>query len=76
MPLSKSCRISRELSRLVRTGRFLEQSDKQVSPSLPTQAPVSESDRCAAFIDQMLPQLPEILPQSADYRRALAGVPV
>ena len=75
MPLSKSCRISRELSRLVRTGRFLEQSDKQVSPSLPTQAPVSESDRCAAFIDQMLPQLPEILPQNAAYKPALSGAP-
>lgn len=75
MPLSKSCRISRELSRLVRAGRFLEQSDEQLIKTPPTQTPVAESDRCAAFIDQMLPQLPEILPQNAAYKPALSGAP-
>ncbi|MFN7866763.1 MAG: mitochondrial fission ELM1 family protein [Planctomyces sp.] len=75
MPLRKSSRISRELCRLIRAGRFLEQSTEQLTLTLPAQNPVSESDRCAAFLDQLLPSLPEIRTQTAPYPAALSGAP-
>lgn len=75
MPLRTSSRISRELCRLVRAGRFLESSDELPALPLPTPAPVSESDRCAAFIDQLLPRSTEILPQPAVCIPTLSGAP-
>lgn len=75
MPLRQSSRISRELCRLIRAGRFLEQSTEQLTLTLPAQNPVSESDRCAAFLDQLLPSLPEIRTQTAAYPTALSGAP-
>ena len=76
LPLKRSGRFSRELCRLIRSGRFTTDHDAPNVAAASQSSFITESDRCAAFLEQhLLPRtFPEIMPFT-EQSQVLSGAP-